>query len=44
MGCIGSFEERKAQSVLLRAAKKLVDDGRVPNLHCLFVGEVGVVM
>ena len=41
VGCIGSFEERKAQSVLLRAAKQLVDDGRVPNLHCLFVGEVG---
>lgn len=39
VGCIGSFEERKAQSVLLKAAKKLVDDGRLPNIHCLFVGE-----
>jgi glycosyltransferase involved in cell wall biosynthesis len=39
VGCIGSFEERKAQSVLLKAAKQLVDDGRLPNIYCLFVGE-----
>ena len=25
--------------MLLKAAKKLVDDGRLPNIHCLFVGE-----
>jgi len=39
VGCIGSYEERKAQIVLLQAAKKLMDDGRLPNIYCLFVGE-----
>ena len=39
VGCIGSFEPRKAQSVLLKAAKKLIDDGRLPNIYCLMVGE-----
>lgn len=39
VGCIGSYEERKAQSLLLKAAKKLIDDGRLPNIHCLLVGE-----
>jgi len=39
VGCIGSYEERKAQSLLMKAAKKLIDDGRLPNIHCLFVGE-----
>jgi len=39
VGCIGSYEERKAQIVLLEAAKKLIDDGRLPNIYCLFVGE-----
>ena len=23
----------------MRAAKQLIDDGRLPNVHCLFVGE-----
>ena len=39
VGCIGSYEERKAQSLLLKAAKQLIDDGRLPNIHCLLVGE-----
>eukprot|EP00485_Elphidium_margaritaceum_P021092 CAMPEP_0202714406 /NCGR_PEP_ID=MMETSP1385-20130828/72028_1 /ASSEMBLY_ACC=CAM_ASM_000861 /TAXON_ID=933848 /ORGANISM="Elphidium margaritaceum" /LENGTH=408 /DNA_ID=CAMNT_0049375197 /DNA_START=30 /DNA_END=1256 /DNA_ORIENTATION=+ len=39
VGCIGSFEARKAHPVLLRAAKKLITDGRLPNIYCLFVGE-----
>ena len=39
MGCIGSYEERKAQSLLLKAATKLIEDGRLPNIHCLLVGE-----
>jgi len=39
VGCIGSYEARKAQSLLLQAAKKLIDDGRLPNIHCLLVGE-----
>jgi len=39
VGCIGSYEERKAQSLLLKAAKKLIESGELPNIHCLFVGE-----
>jgi Glycosyl transferases group 1 len=39
VGCIGSYEERKAQIVLLQAAKKLIEDGRLKNIYCLFVGE-----
>jgi len=39
VGCIGSFEQRKGQKDLLEAAKILVDDGRVPNIHILMVGE-----
>lgn len=39
VGCIGSFEPRKGQKVLLDAAKILVADGRVPNVHVLMVGE-----
>lgn len=39
VGCIGSFEPRKGQKVLLDAAKTLIDDGRVPNIHVLMVGE-----
>jgi glycosyltransferase involved in cell wall biosynthesis len=39
IGCIGSFEERKAQSLLLKAGKKLIDDKRLPNIYMLFVGE-----
>jgi glycosyltransferase involved in cell wall biosynthesis len=39
VGCIGSYEERKAQSLLLKAAKKLIADKRLPNIHCLLVGE-----
>lgn len=37
VGCIGSFEERKGQSVLLKAIAKLKDGGL--NVHGLFVGE-----
>ena len=39
VGCIGSFEQRKGQSVLLEAAKMLVEDGRLPSIHLLMVGE-----
>ena len=39
VGCIGSFEPRKGQKYLLDAAKMLVDDGRIPNIHLLMVGE-----
>ena len=39
VGCIGSYEERKAQELLLRAARKLMDSGKLPNIYCLLVGE-----
>jgi glycosyltransferase involved in cell wall biosynthesis len=39
VGCIGSYETRKAQSLLLKAAKLLIDDGRLSNIYCLLVGE-----
>lgn len=39
VACIGSYEARKTQSLLLKAAKKLIDSGRLSNIHCLFVGE-----
>eukprot|EP00927_Polykrikos_kofoidii_P002801 TRINITY_DN1111_c0_g1_i1.p1 TRINITY_DN1111_c0_g1~~TRINITY_DN1111_c0_g1_i1.p1 ORF type:complete len:396 (-),score=86.14 TRINITY_DN1111_c0_g1_i1:183-1370(-) len=39
VGSIGRFVAVKGQKVLLRAAKKLIDDGRVPNIHILMVGE-----
>lgn len=39
VGCIGSFEQRKGQKDLLDAAKVLIADGRIPNIHLLMVGE-----
>lgn len=39
VGCIGSYEPRKTQSLLLKAAKKLIDEKTLPNIHCLLVGE-----
>jgi glycosyltransferase involved in cell wall biosynthesis len=38
VGCIGSFEPRKGQAVLLKAIAKL-KDSTIPNVHGLFVGE-----
>jgi len=29
-----------SSSIPDQAAKKLIDDGRLPNIHCLLVGEV----
>eukprot|EP00933_Yihiella_yeosuensis_P051797 TRINITY_DN49769_c0_g1_i1.p1 TRINITY_DN49769_c0_g1~~TRINITY_DN49769_c0_g1_i1.p1 ORF type:complete len:439 (-),score=128.78 TRINITY_DN49769_c0_g1_i1:302-1618(-) len=39
VGSIGRFVPVKGQKILLMAAKKLVDSGRVPNIHILMVGE-----
>ena len=38
LGCIGSFEERKGQSVLFEAVKQLAD-GPLPNVHAMLVGD-----
>jgi len=38
LASVGSFEERKGQTVLLEAAKKL-KSGQLPNVHVMFVGE-----
>ena len=39
LGSIGSFEDRKGQIILIQAMKKLIDSGRMPNVHALLVGE-----
>jgi len=39
VGCIGSYVPRKTQSLLLKAAKKLIESNQLPNIHCLLVGE-----
>jgi len=38
IGCIGTYEERKGQTVLLEAMKELVN-GPLPNVHLVLVGE-----
>ena len=38
LGSVGSFEERKGQTVLLEAVKKL-SVGNLPNVHAMLVGE-----
>jgi len=39
VGCIGSYVPRKTQSLLLKAAKKLIETNELSNIHCLLVGE-----
>lgn len=39
VGSIGRFVAVKGQKVLLRAVKKLIESGRLPNVHVLMVGE-----
>lgn len=39
VGCVGSYEPRKGQVVLLDAAKILIESGRLPHLQILFIGE-----
>ena len=38
LGCIGSFEERKGQSVLFETVKQLAG-GPLPNVHAMLVGD-----
>ena len=38
LGSVGSFEERKGQTVLLEAVKKL-SEGKLPNVHAMLVGD-----
>jgi glycosyltransferase involved in cell wall biosynthesis len=38
LASVGSFEERKGQTVLLEAVKKL-SEGALPNVHAMMVGE-----
>ena len=38
IGCIGTYEERKGQTVLLESMKDLVN-GTLPNAHLVLVGE-----
>jgi glycosyltransferase involved in cell wall biosynthesis len=39
VGSIGRFVAVKGQKVLLMAAKKCIESGKVPNIHILMVGE-----
>jgi len=39
VGSIGRFVPVKGQKILLHAAKKLIESGKVPNVHLLMVGE-----
>lgn len=39
LGSVGSFENRKGQIILLQAIKRLIDSGKLPNVHVMFVGE-----
>jgi len=39
VGSIGRFVAVKGQKVLLMAAKKLIESGKLPNVHILMVGE-----
>jgi glycosyltransferase involved in cell wall biosynthesis len=39
VGSVGRFVPQKGQKVLLKAAKVLVESGRLPNIHLLMVGE-----
>ncbi len=39
LGSIGSMENRKGQIVILQAIKLLLDNGKLPNIHAMFVGE-----
>jgi glycosyltransferase involved in cell wall biosynthesis len=38
LGCVGMFEERKGQTILLEAISKLAN-GIFPNIHLILVGE-----
>jgi len=39
LGSIGAIENRKGQIILLQAVKRLLDNGKLPNIQVMFVGE-----
>jgi len=39
LGSIGMMENRKGQIIILQAVKLLLDAGKVPDIHVMFVGE-----
>jgi len=39
LGSIGAMENRKGQIIILQAVKLLLDAGKLPNIHVMFVGE-----
>jgi glycosyltransferase involved in cell wall biosynthesis len=39
LGSVGAIENRKGQIILLQAVKRLLDNGKLPGLHVMFVGE-----
>lgn len=39
LGSVGAMEPRKGQIILLQAVKRLLDAGKLPDMHVMFVGE-----
>jgi glycosyltransferase involved in cell wall biosynthesis len=39
LGSIGALENRKGQIILLQAVKRILDNGKLPDIHVIFVGE-----
>lgn len=39
LGSVGALENRKGQIILLQAVKLLLDAGKLPDIHVMFVGE-----
>jgi len=39
LGSIGAMENRKGQIIILQSVKLLLDAGKLPNIHVMFVGE-----
>ncbi|QSH40594.1 glycosyltransferase family 4 protein [Lentisphaerota bacterium ZTH] len=39
LGSVGAMEPRKGQVILLQAIKRILDAGRLPDIHVMFVGE-----
>ena len=39
LGSVGALENRKGQIILLQAVKRILDAGKLPGIHVLFVGE-----
>lgn len=39
LGSVGALENRKGQIILLQVVKRLLDNGLLPDIHVMFVGE-----